>query len=161
MQPSDLPHVLAVQRACYGAEFVESAEVFARRLAAAPATAWVITGLTTPLCAYLSAYPSSEGQITALHGDFKVEGTRADTLYLHDLAVHPTMHGQRLGQRLVRHAWAFAARQGWPQSSLVSVQGSLAFWQALDYSCVDLRDAQQLATLATYEKEARYMVRRL
>ena len=29
----DLPGLLAVQRACYGAAFLESAEVFARRLA--------------------------------------------------------------------------------------------------------------------------------
>jgi hypothetical protein len=33
LDPRDLPGLLEVQRACYGEGFVESAEVFARRLA--------------------------------------------------------------------------------------------------------------------------------
>jgi hypothetical protein len=53
---------------------------------------------------------------------------KPDALYLHDLAVHPAASGLGLGPQLVRHAWAHAVQAGWRQSTLVSVQASVGFY---------------------------------
>lgn len=53
----DLPGLLAVQRACYGDGYVESAAVYARRLAC-PTQCSVVLERAGQLCAYLAAYDS-------------------------------------------------------------------------------------------------------
>lgn len=87
----DLADLLAVQRACYGQGFVESVEVFARRLAS-PANCSLVLERDGQVCAYLAAYRSALGKVTPLHGDFEAV-PQADTLYLHDMAVLPTCAG--------------------------------------------------------------------
>ena len=159
MRADDLDAVLAIQLACYGAGFVEDGALIARRLGAAPETGWV-AGHAGKVKAYLAAYPSVAGKLTALHGEFEVAAD-ADTLYLHDLAVHPAASGLGLGPRLVRHAWAHAAKAGWRQSTLVSVQASVGFWERQGYAAMQPADPAQQARLATYPGTSIYMARRL
>lgn len=159
MRADDLDAVLAIQLACYGAGFVEDGALIARRLAAAPETGWVAEH-EGAVRAYLAAYPSIAGKLTALHGEFEVAAD-ADTLYLHDLAVHPAASGLGLGPRLVRHAWAHAAKAGWRQSTLVSVQASVGFWERQGYAAMQPADPAQQARLATYPGTSIYMARRL
>lgn len=159
MRADDLDAVLAIQLACYGAGFVEDGALIARRLAAASETGWV-AGHAGKVKAYLAASPSVAGKLTALHGEFEVAAD-ADTLYLHDLAVHPAASGLGLGPRLVRHAWAHAAKAGWRQSTLVSVQASVGFWERQGYAAMQPADPAQQARLATYPGTSIYMARRL
>ncbi|MDQ0606460.1 ribosomal protein S18 acetylase RimI-like enzyme [Variovorax sp. W1I1] len=159
MRADDLDAVLAIQLACYGAGFVEDGALIARRLAAAPETGWV-AGHEGTVRAYLAAYPSIAGKLTALHGEFEV-APEADALYLHDLAVHPAASGLGLGPQLVRHAWAHAVKAGWRQSTLVSVQASVGFWERQGYAAMQPADPAQQARLATYPGTSVYMVRRL
>ena len=80
LQPDDLPALMAVQRAAYGDGFMESTEVFARRLAS-PVNCSLALLLDGALCAYLAAYQSVQGKVTPLHGDFEPPlGTAPDTL---------------------------------------------------------------------------------
>ena len=60
LQPDDLPALMAVQRAAYGDGFMESTEVFARRLAS-PVNCSLALLLDGALCAYLAAYQSVQG----------------------------------------------------------------------------------------------------
>ncbi|SFQ65770.1 Ribosomal protein S18 acetylase RimI [Variovorax sp. OK605] len=159
MRADDLDAVLAVQLACYGAGFVESGELIARRLAAAPHTGWVAEHMGH-VRAYLAGYPSVMGKLTPLHGEFEVAAA-ADALYLHDLAVHPDASGLGLGPRLVRHAWAHAAQAGWRHSTLVSVQSSVGFWERQGYAATQPAGPGQLARLATYPGDSVFMMRRL
>lgn len=159
MHADDLDAVLAIQLACYGAGFVEDGALIARRLAAAPETGWV-AGQDGEVRAYLAAYPSIAGKLTALHGEFEV-ASKADALYLHDLAVHPAASGLGLGPRLVRHAWEHAVQAGWRQSTLVSVQASVGFWERQGYAAMQPADPVQQARLATYPGRSIYMARRL
>lgn len=159
MRADDLDAVLATQLACYGAGFVESGELIARRLAAAPHTAWV-TEHQGRVQAYLAGYPSVAGKLTALHGEFEV-ATAPDSLYLHDLAVHPRASGLGLGPQLVRHAWAHAAQAGWRHSTLVSVQSAVGFWERQGYGPVQPADQEQQARLATYPGDSVFMMRQL
>lgn len=107
-----LPGLLAVQRACYGAQFLESAEVHARRIAHPGQFSFVISaaaGHSGPLLAYLMAYAGTLGQVTALNGDFDTT-PQPDTLVLHDLAVLPHCTGQNWAQSLLQHCWKAAMR---------------------------------------------------
>ena len=159
MRAADLDAVLAIQLACYGAGFVEDGALIARRLAAAPHTGWVVEH-EGGVRAYLAGYPSMAGKLTPLHGEFEV-AAQADSLYLHDLAVHPDASGLKLGPLLVRHAWAHALEAGLRHSTLVSVQASVGFWERQGYAATEPDGAGQQARLATYPGESVYMIRRL
>jgi GNAT superfamily N-acetyltransferase len=159
MRAADLDAVLAIQLACYGVEFVEDGALIAQRLAAAPHTGWVAEH-EGGVRAYLAGYPSVAGKLTPLHGEFEV-AEQADSLYLHDLAVHPDATGLGLGPLLIRHAWADAAQAGWRHSTLVSVQSSVGFWLRQGYAATQPAGTGQQARLATYPGESVYMVRRL
>jgi len=159
MRADDLDAVLAIQLACYGAGFVEDGALIARRLAAAPHTGWVAEH-EGGVRAYLAGYPSVVGKLTPLHGEFEV-AEQPDSLYLHDLAVHPDASGLGLGPLLVRHAWAHAAQAGWRYSTLVSVQSSVGFWLRQGYAATQPAGTGQQARLATYPGESVYMIRRL
>lgn len=153
----DLADLLAVQQACYGAGFVESAEVFARRLAS-PANCSLVLEREGKVCAYLAAYRSALGKVTPLHGDFEA-AARADTLYLHDMAVLPAFAGQGLALMLLQSLWGQAAAQGLQHTALVSVQGSQAYWERHGYAPRPLDDAAQRDRLASYGAGAVYMAR--
>jgi ribosomal protein S18 acetylase RimI-like enzyme len=156
---SDLADLLAVQLACYGEGFVESGDVFARRLAS-PANCSLVLEQGGKVCAYLAAYRSVRGKVTPLHGDFEVVAA-ADTLYLHDMAVLPTCAGQGLARALLAPLWERAVQEGLRHTALVSVQGSQGYWARHGYAEQVLQDAVQRQRLATYGEGATYMVRRL
>ncbi|WP_367066760.1 GNAT family N-acetyltransferase [Oryzisolibacter sp. LB2S] len=150
---ADLPGLLAVQRACYGDGLIESAEVYARRLAS-PANCSLVLVEDGRVLAYLAAYHSVLGKVTPLHGDF--EATPApDTLYLHDMAVHPAHAGRGLARALLAALRADAT--GLRHQALVSVQDSQAYWQRQGYAVHPLHDGAQRARLASYGAQAVYM----
>ena len=156
---SDLADLLSVQLACYGEGFVESGEVFARRLAN-PAQCSLVLKDGGRVCAYLAAYDSMLGKVTPLHGDFEVV-PQPDTLYLHDMAVLPPLAGRGLARALLDPLWRQAQARGLRQSALVSVQGSQGFWERHGYAAQPLHDAAQSQRLAAYGAGAVYMVRGL
>lgn len=156
---ADLPGLLAVQLACYGEGFVESGEVFARRLAS-PANCSLVLERAGVVCAYLAAYRSVLGKVTPLHGDFE-SSPGADTLYLHDMAVRPDCAGQGVARQLLQPMWESAAAQGLRHTALVSVQGSQGYWERQGYAVHPLADAVQHTRLAGYGNGAVYMVRAL
>ncbi len=161
LQPHDLPALMAVQRACYGDGFMESTEVFTRRLAS-PVNCSLALLRDGSLCAYLAAYHSVQGKVTPLHGDFEPPaGTAPDTLYLHDMAVLPGMAGRGLAQQLLQPLWAQASARGLRHSTLVSVQGSQGYWQRQGYAVQALAHPLQQQRLASYGDGAVYMARAL
>ena len=160
---ADLPALLAVQQACYGAGFVESAEVFARRLASPANCSLVAVRDSGELMAYLAAYHSVRGKVTPLQGDFEAVAPPGapDTLYLHDMAVLPQCAGRGLARALLAPLWAQAAARGLRHSALVSVQGSQAYWERQGYAVQALADARERQRLAGYGAGAVYMLRTL
>ena len=156
---SDLTDLLAVQLACYGEGFVESGDVFARRLAS-PANCSLVLEQGGVVCAYLAAYRSVRGKVTPLHGDFEAVA-QPDTLYLHDMAVLPAHAGKGLARALLQPLWAQGCAHGLRHSALVSVQGSQAYWERQGYALRPLEDATQRARLTSYGEGAVYMARSL
>lgn len=162
LAPQHLPGLLAVQRACYGAELVEGEAVFARRLAS-PAHCSLVLEHAGQVVAYLAAYHSVRGKVTPLQGDFEAVAPPGvpDTLYLHDMAVLPQCAGRGLARALLAPLWAQAAARGLRHSALVSVQGSQAYWERQGYAAQALADARERQRLAGYGEGAVYMLRTL
>jgi len=158
----DLAALLAVQQACYGAGFVESGEVFARRLAS-PVNCSLVLECDGQVGAYLAAYRSCLDKVTPLHGDFEAPGSTSgiNTLYLHDMAVLPALAGQGLAQALLGPLWERARQEGLRHTALVSVQGSQGYWARHGYAEQGLQDVVQRQYLATYGEGATYMARSL
>ncbi len=156
---SDLADLLAVQLACYGDGFVESGEVFARRLAS-PANCSLVLEQGGTVCAYLAAYRSVHGKVTPLHGDFEA-AAQPDTLYLHDMAVLPAHAGKGLARALLQPLQAQGRAHGLRHSALVSVQGSQAYWERHGYVLQPLADMVQQVRLASYGDGAVYMAQSL
>ncbi len=159
MQAADIPAVLQIQSDCYQPALLEGEAAIRQRLLAAPQTAWVAAD-REGVCAYLVAYPSVIGTITALGGQFELPAS-PDTLYLHDLAVASRLRGRGVGPALADFAWGQAASLGLRFSALVSVQDTLAYWRRLGYELQAAVGPQQQARLATYPEPSRYMTKRL
>jgi GNAT superfamily N-acetyltransferase len=161
MREQDLDAVLAVQAACYPPSMQEPADVVLARLRAAPATTLVLSD-AAGICAYVFAYPSMLGQITPLHAGFTT-APGADTLYVHDLAVHPRAHGRGLGRRLARSLFDTGRGQGLRHGALVAVLDARPFWESLGFAIATAfgRAGQGGEALASYPGEAVYMSRLL
>ena len=153
MLPSDMTAILAIQRVCYALAMNESATVMQARLERVPACCWVATD-TDRVIAYLMAYPSRLGQVTPLGHDFS-PATEADCLYLHDLAVLPSVGRRGVGQALVRHALGSG---GWPAAGLVCVQDALPFWLRQGFIPGYSLAPDQTAHLTTYPTTPCYLV---
>ncbi|GAB2479147.1 N-acetyltransferase [Comamonas humi] len=157
MRAADLGGVLRVQLACYGAGFVESAEVYGRRIASGAQCSLVAVDGEGAVLAYLAAYRSRLHAITPLDGDFGVIEA-PDTLYLHDMAVGSAHAGQGLAGALLRAAWAAAAAWQPRYSALVAVQGAQAYWARHGYELCQQLPSEQLRRLRSYGADAVYMV---
>lgn len=162
LAPQHLPGLLAVQRACYGAALVESAGVFARRLAN-PAHCSLVLEHGGRVVAYLAAYDSVRDKVTPLQGDFEAVAAPGgpDTLYLHDLAVLPQWAGRGLARALLAPLYARAAARGLRRAALVSVEGAQGYWARQGYAVQALDQPAQRAHLARYGAGAVYMARAL
>ncbi|MDT0136709.1 GNAT family N-acetyltransferase [Acidovorax sp. PRC11] len=157
---ADLPGLMAVQQACYGTGFLESAEVFGQRLAS-PANCSLVAVEGDAVLAYLAAYRSMRGKVTALHGGFEAPAGQPDTLYLHDMAVHPDCAGHGLAGALLEALWRDARAARLRYSTLVSVQGSRPYWERRGYAVREPASPEARERLACYGAGAVYMERLL
>ena len=157
LRATDLPALMRVQVAAYGEGLVEPEAVQAQRLREAPDTVWGAFR-DGQLGAYLMAYRTRSDAIGALHLGFAPD-PQGNTLYLHDLAVHPEAAGQGLGSQLVAHALAHAQALGLQQLNLVAVQGSQGFWQAHGWAVLAEPPAQAVQALASYGPGAQVLTR--
>ena len=158
LDASDVSSLLHVQTVCYGNAFLESADVFARRLAAPHHCSIGVVRQGDPaLLAYLVAYWSNPGKVTPLDGDFAAPAMGEQILYLHDMSVLPSLSGQGIAKHLVQQLLHTARAKGLRQAALVSVQNSQAYWERQGFSVAPVLDAQQSKNLQTYGEGALYM----
>lgn len=152
---NDLKAIQEIQTRCYSASMVESDAIMAARLAAASDWIWGIHD-GVGLCAYLFCHPCHQGYLGPLHAAF-APAVDGNTLYLHDLAIHPRARGRKLAQILVHHAWNQALAAGLTHSALTAVQDSQIFWKQLGYQVQTALEPEQAARLADYPPPAHYM----
>ena len=154
-----LDGLMQVQLACYGADFMESAALYAARLAS-PVQCSLVIVQGSEVLAYLAAYRSVLGKVTPLHGDFTCEAL-AETLYLHDMAVAPDRAGEGLASALLQAMLQQAQADGLHYSALVSVMGSQPYWQRKGYAPLMPWSAQHREALRSYGDDAQYMAQTL
>lgn len=135
MKISDLPAVLQIQTHCYPPELIESEAALASRHALAPESCWVAAHRT--VLGYLFSHPWQGEHAPALDTPLTALPQDADTLFIHDLALHPQGRGQGLAPKLIDAAFQTARRQGLRYSRLVAVQGASHFWSRHGYRTQD------------------------
>ncbi len=150
---------MQVQLACYGADFMESAALYAERLAS-PVQCSLVIVQGREVLAYLAAYRSVLGKVTPLHGGFAC-ASPADTLYLHDMAVAPARAGEGLASALLQAMLQQAQGDGLRYSALVSVMGSQPYWQRKGYAPLLPWSAQERDAMLSYGGDAQYMAQTL
>jgi predicted GNAT superfamily acetyltransferase len=160
MAENDLDAVLAVQAEAYADHFHEFAQVIAQRLSASGSTIWVAEK-SGKVCAYLVAYVSSLGEITAFNSHF-TPSANPDCLYLHDLAIAQSARGAGLARQLMLAAERYIDESRLALMALISVQDSRNFWSAFGFVEYPVLDAGQEEKLRTYggDTAAFYMVKK-
>lgn len=154
MTPGDLDAVVAMAAVCYP-DHPEDRAVFAERLALFPQGCLVLDGGDGPE-GYVLSYPWHADAAPALNALVGAMPPDAETYYLHDLAILPSGRGQ--GHPRSALAWlSDGPAREFPAISLVSVNGTVPFWQAHGF---ELRDPPGMAAkLASYGADARFLVR--
>jgi len=149
---ADVPAILALQSACYEAGYLEPAASFAAKLACSPQTSWgefsaqpqtagAGAEAEQPLLAYLICLPVPTWHGPLLHATRFTQVAQPHALYLHDLALHPSVRGQGVGLRLVARAEDWARSQGLRALSLMAVQGSAGYWALHGFAPLDAEAA--------------------
>jgi ribosomal protein S18 acetylase RimI-like enzyme len=108
---------------------------------------------------YVLSHPWTLGSIPALNTVLGSLPPKADTFYIHDLALLPLTRGLGSARQIVAALTKHAAAMGFPTMSLVAVNGSGPFWEKQGFAVEEQPDLTE--KLAAYEAGARYMVKRL
>ena len=156
MAVADLDAVLRIQAACYTAIEPESRESLQAKLQAAPDTCFVAVADQQPV-AYAIAVPVAFPELPVLDQPHCDPPPHADALYLHDVAVSPTLRGSGAAGALVRRVMDAARHGQWRQMCLIAIQGSSSYWARHGFREVAPRE--MAAKLASYGADARFMWR--
>jgi len=132
MQASDLDAVLTLQGAIYPPHYHEPRTVFASKLSLAGEFCFVVVQ-EHALMGYLFAHPWPQSAPPALFAAIGQLPEGADSLFIHDMALHPDCRGQRMGQQLLQRCLDAARDAGLCCSTLVAVQDAAGFWQHQGY----------------------------
>ncbi len=156
MQAQHMAAVMAVQAACYHAIQPESlAAMAAKRVAGDGLSMVAREKVAKRIDAYLIAMPVRWPALPELDS-LPVAHPAPDTLYLHDLALHPRARGTGVAAQLVQQVLAAGQRAGFQQAALVAIQGSAPFWQRFGFAVVT-PDAMLATQLGSYGDDAQLM----
>lgn len=161
MTAADLPQVLNIQHTCYAPAFHEPLEAFASKREAAPDTCWVAATPRGELQAYLVSLPIDPSHYPALHATHWSAPRQASELYLHDMAILPTLRGQGAGHTLLGLALGHARQHKMSQLSLIAVQASETYWCTHGFASALPGNPDMAHKLHSFGSDARLMVRHL
>jgi predicted N-acetyltransferase YhbS len=152
MRSADIDAVLAVQRAAYGDDYQEAAEVLLDKWRAG--SAWChVAELAGQCVGYVLSHPWRHDRVPPLHRRLELPA-QPDCLFLHDLAVAPSGRGHGLGAALLRAVHA-AAAPSFTQIKLVSLGDATGFWLRNGFKPV--MNPCEAAELSSYGEGACHM----
>lgn len=158
MTAVDLDAVAAIAAVGFPDHF-EGRDCFENRLALNPAGCFVLAGEGGEPRGYLVTYPWTENAAPALNALIGAIPDDASVMYLHDLALDPSVRGGGWSRPIVERLAGDACAAGWPALALVAVNDAAPFWKRHGFA---VTDAPGMADkLAGYGPDARYMIRRL
>jgi GNAT superfamily N-acetyltransferase len=126
MRADDLAAVSAISDAVHG-RYTEPAAVYAERLALHPEGCRVLVR-DGEVAGYLVSHPWHRDRPPALGALLHALPTDADSYYLHDLALLPTMRGTGAGKAALDLVVAQARALGFAEITLMAVGGADRFW---------------------------------
>lgn len=127
LRPTDLPSVLAIQRAAYGDGYQESAAVLGRKLELAPRACWLAESGGVAV-GYVFAHPWSDTGAPPLHAPLLALPARAGQGFVHDLAVSPAARGLGVAAALFGRVRDWSAAAGHRGLRLVALAEAVPFW---------------------------------
>lgn len=158
MTGDDLDAVAEIAAISFPDHF-EGRDCFRNRLALNPSGCFVLADAAGEPRGYLLAWPWRADSAPALNTLIEAIPTDASVLYLHDLALHPDARGGGWTRSIVERLADQARAAGWPALALVAVNGAAPFWERRGFAVIE--SPAITARLASYGRDARYMVRDL
>lgn len=108
---------------------------------------------------YVLSHPWRSGSPPALNALLGEIPADADTYYLHDLALLPVARRVGAASHIVSALIKHASAEGYPNMSLVAVNGSQGFWERHGFAPTNAPDVDD--KLRSYESAAKLMVKPL
>lgn len=158
MRASDLPAVLDLQDICFPTIEPESERCLAAKLQASPRTCFVAMQ-GDELMGYIITHPWTSRLPPELDAPHCNPPADSDSLYLHDLSVHPKARGTGTGQMLLDAFYYVLDHSDYTVSTLVAIQDSTGYWEHQGYEIVPFSNAVD-NKLVTYGVDANYMIKR-
>lgn len=153
----DLPAVQGIADAVH-VDFYEAGEVLAERQRLYRNGCYLLEIGEKPV-GYVLSHPWRYGTLPPLNTLLGRLPEEPDTYYLHDLALLPVARRIGAASQILSALTKHARAEGYPNMTLVAVNGSMPFWERHDFTVVDVPELY--GKLLSYEASARYMVRRL
>ena len=157
MTRADTPGLMSIAAVAHPS-YPENEAVFAERLFLFPAGCRALVGVDGRLHGYVVSHPWRDATPVPLNTLLAALPPRPTTLYLHDLALLPTARGTGAADEVVRWLIELARGQGLLSASLVSVSGSVGFWERHGFKA---SGAVASGDLQGYGDDAVFMVRLL
>lgn len=131
---TDWPQIMSIQSQVYHDVTPEPLEVMQGKWQRSPKLCFVYCSDSNPerIGGYLLAHTWA-GEVLPELGAPLAKSVPEKYVFLHDLAISPVRQGQGVGPKLARHLLARANLLGWLEFRLVSVQGSVPFWQRFGF----------------------------
>ena len=124
-----------IQDLCYPAEAREQVETLQCHWQVAPGFCFVASE-NEKVVAYLLAHPWQIRVQPPINRHYTNTGIVTNTIFIHDLALHPAIRGKGVGRVLVQQLFEVAAANGYQHFSLISVQGTVGFWAKYGFKIV-------------------------
>lgn len=158
MTSDDLAAVCAIADRVH-VDYPEDLAVFAERLALYPQGCFVLASDSGAITGYVISHPWNTNAPPALNVSLGGIPDAASTFYIHDIALLPAGRSRGTASSIVWRLIDHAKEAGFGSMSLVAVNASQAFWSKHGFRSID--DPQLASKLASYDAEARYMLRDL
>ncbi|KDE21449.1 GCN5 family acetyltransferase [Acetobacter aceti 1023] len=156
MTPDDLAGVMALTAHVHP-DYVEDQAVFEERLKLAPDGCFSLAREKQVL-GYLISHPWQGFVSPPLNTLLHALPDKADSWYIHDLALSPTVRGQGFAQQALVLAEQAARGQNLPILLLTSTCYAIGFWQKMGFAEAPTSKTEQ-AVLASYDAQARLLYR--
>ena len=136
IHPGDWKDIERIQAAAYPLAVLESMESRQCHWSVSADTCQVAES-QDGVIGYILAHPWSRGVISPFNEIYSTLPDECDTLFIHDLALSPRSRGSGTGLKLVQTILQAGTRIGLKSASLISVQGSKAFWNRCGFVTVE------------------------
>lgn len=149
IQIQDASAIQSIQSACYPIELQETIEVLLAKSRLSPTSCWLAAN-ERGILGYLFTHPWNDELPPELNSPLDTLPDMADTLFLHDLAIHPQARGLGIAQALLNHAHHWASSYRLQRAMLVAVRNSQGFWQRHGFKPVLTQSSHLNAKLRAY-----------